>query len=37
MSYQIRSVQGHIEVYRADGTFLFSADTKAEAEALLEE
>ena len=37
MKYQIRSIHGHFEVYRADGTFLFSADTKAEAYSLMEE
>ena len=30
-------VRGHVEVYDARGTFLFSADNEAEAERMLEE
>lgn len=32
--YELRSVRGHVEVYR-DGRFCFSADTLSEAEAEL--
>ncbi len=35
--YSVRYVRGHIEVYGADGAFLFSADTMREAEELMEE
>ena len=31
MYWSIIPVKGHYEVYAADGSFLFSADTKAEA------
>ena len=31
MDYQIRYVNGHVEVYDAKGSFLFSADTVTEA------
>jgi len=31
MEYRIKYVGGHIEVYDADGKFLFSADTVQEA------
>ena len=31
MSESIEYVNGHIEVYDADGAFLFSADTRQEA------
>lgn len=31
MLWTIESVRGHYEVYAADGSFLFSTDTKAEA------
>lgn len=31
MRWSIVSVKGHYEVYAADGSFLFSTDTKAEA------
>lgn len=31
MSLNIIAVRGYYEVYAADGRFLFSADTKAEA------
>ena len=37
MDYRIANVHGHVEVYSAQGEFLFSADTEAEAHALLEE
>ena len=37
MGYSIRYVQGHVEVFSADGAFLFSADTQAEAYEMLEE
>lgn len=30
-------VRGHVEVYTLAGRFLFSADTEAEAAAMLEE
>ena len=30
MRWNIESVRGHYEVFAADGSFLFSADTKAE-------
>ena len=32
MQVQIRNVRGHYEVYAADGSFLFSADTHREEE-----
>lgn len=35
--YQIRYVRGHVEVYSAEGMFLFSADNMREAEEMLEE
>ena len=31
MNYSFLPVRGHIEVYDENGTFLFSADTRAEA------
>lgn len=31
MEYKIRYVGGHVEVYSASGSFLFSADTAREA------
>lgn len=31
MSYSIEYVGGHVEVYDANGAFLFSADNKQEA------
>ena len=31
MSFTLRSVGGHIEVYDACGRFVFSADTRQEA------
>lgn len=37
MEIRICYVKGHVEVYDLRGEFLFSADTMAEAEALLEE
>lgn len=36
MYCDIISTKGHYEAYAADGRFLFSADTKAEAERELE-
>ncbi len=30
--YEMKWVYGHVEVYDAEGRFLFSADTEAEAE-----
>lgn len=35
--YSFRNVQGHIQVYDAQGNFLFSADTEREAREELEE
>ena len=29
--YQLRNVQGHIQVYNRQGNFLFSADSEREA------
>ena len=37
MEFTMRYVRGHGEGYTAAGTFLFSADTEAEAAAMLEE
>jgi len=38
MEITMRYVRGHVEVYTtAGGRFLFSADTEAEAAAMLEE
>ena len=37
MQYRFKHVRGHIEVYSARGEFLFSADTMAEADEMLEE
>ena len=37
MEIRVRYVKGHVEVYNLRGEFLFSADTTAEAEELLEE
>lgn len=31
MRYQIKAIRGHVEVYDANGHFLFSADTEQEA------
>ena len=35
--YSIRYVMDHIEVFGADGTFLFSADNMQEANEMMEE
>lgn len=35
--YQIQYVRGHIEVYGADGAFLFSADNLREVEEMTED
>ena len=35
--FELRYVQGHVEVYDARGRFLFSADTVGEARQELEE
>ena len=35
--YQLRNVQGHIQVYDRQGNFLFSADSEREAREELEE
>ena len=35
--YQIRYVRGHVEVYNAEGHFLFSADNMREVNEMLEE
>ena len=37
MEITMRYVRGHVEVYPAAGQFLCSADTEAEAAAMLEE
>ena len=37
MEIRVRYVKGHVEVYNLRGEFLFSADTMAETEELLEE
>lgn len=37
MEYRVEYVRGHVEVYSARGEFLFSADTMAEANEMLEE
>lgn len=37
MTYHIRYVQGHVEVYDNRGDFVFSADTREEALTELEE
>ena len=37
MEITMRYVRGHVEVYTTEGQFLFSADTEAEAAAMLEE
>ena len=36
MEYELRWVRGHVEVYGADGRFLFSADSEREAREDLE-
>lgn len=35
--FEVRYVQGHVEVYDAAGKFCFSADTRNEAESELRE
>lgn len=35
--YTFEYVRGHVEVFGFDGSFLFSADTMAEARELMEE
>lgn len=35
--YQFRYVRGHVEVFDAVGTFLFSADNMREANEMLED
>ncbi len=35
--YRIQYVRGHVEVFSPDGTFLFSADSMAEAYEMMEE
>ena len=35
--YQLRNVQGHIQVYDRQGNFLFSADSEREAREELED
>ncbi len=35
-NYIIKTVRGHIEVYNKQGAFLFSADTMAETEEVIE-
>ena len=35
--FEVRYVQGQVEVYDAAGRFCFSADTRTEAESELEE
>ncbi len=37
MEYTVRYVKGHVEVYAPSGKFLFSADSVAEANAILNE
>ena len=37
MEIRMCYVRGHVDVYDARGTFLFSADNEAEAERMLEE
>lgn len=36
MNFEFKYVNGHIEVYDAMGTFLFSADTEQEANRSIE-
>jgi len=31
MDFEIKSVKGHVEVFDAEGRFIFSADTEQEA------
>lgn len=35
--YSIQYVRDHVEVYGADGSFLFSADNMQEANSMMEE
>lgn len=35
--YSVRYIRGHIEVYGADGSFLFSADNMGEVHEMMEE
>lgn len=35
--FRVQYVRGHVEVYGADGSFLFSADSMSEAETMMEE
>ena len=35
--FQFKNVRGHIEVYNANGEFLFSADNMREVNEMLEE
>lgn len=35
--YTVQYVRGHVEVYGADGCFLFSADNLQEARTMMEE
>ena len=37
MEYRIQNVNGHVEVFDGQGGFLFSADTRQEAENDLKE
>lgn len=37
MDYQVKTVQGHVEVYDQKGLFLFSADSVAEAMAEMQQ
>ena len=37
MDYRIANVRGHVEVYSAQGEFLFSADTEREAREEMED
>jgi hypothetical protein len=36
-AYHVKHIRGHVEVYGADGRFLFSADDEREARSMLEE
>jgi len=37
MNVSIRYVRGHVEVYDLRGAFLFSADSEAEAQSMMED
>lgn len=37
MSYTLRYVRGHVEVYSLNGEFLCSADNASEAHAMMED